>query len=52
MKILLIQNDANRWAATLRAEALKKQWVNDEVDIAYARNLPDGDKYEDRKSVV
>ena len=46
MKILLIQNDANRWAATLRAEALKKQWVNDEVDIAYARNLPDGDKYD------
>ena len=46
MKILLVQNDANRWATTLRAEALKKQWLDDEVDISNAKNLPAGDKYD------
>jgi len=46
MRILLIHRDKNRWAATLRAEALKKQWLDDEVDITYASNLPSGDKYD------
>jgi len=46
MKILLVHRDKNRWATTLRAEALKKQWVDDEVDITYASNLPAGDKYD------
>lgn len=36
-----------RWADTFRAEELKKQWIDDEVDIASAlEGLPDGDKYD------
>jgi len=46
MKILLIHNDKFRWATTLRAEALKRQWVNDEVDIVYAKNLLNGNQYD------
>jgi len=33
MKILLLHGDRYPWASTRRAEALKKEWVNDEVDI-------------------
>src|SRR3990167_341741 len=33
MKILLLHGDKYPWASTHRAEALKKEWINDEVDI-------------------
>lgn len=46
MRILLVHADKFPWATTFRAEALKKQWKDDEVDIAYFKNLPDGDKYD------
>lgn len=46
MKILLVHNDKYPWAATFRAEALKKEWVEDDVDIVHYSNLPDGDKYD------
>jgi len=46
MKILLIHADRHPWATTHRAECLKKEWIEDEVDIAYIKNLPDGDKYD------
>ena len=46
MKILLVYNDKIKWAAYNRAEALKAQWVDDEVDIVHASNLPDGDNYD------
>lgn len=46
MKILLVHADKFPWATTRRAETLKKEWVNDEVDIAYFKNLPNGDKYD------
>jgi len=35
-----------RWADTFRAEELKKQWVDDEVDIVNRWNLPDGEPYD------
>ena len=43
--ILLIHADKHPWATTRRAEALKREW-GDEVDIAYYKSLPDGDKYD------
>jgi len=46
MKILLLHNDKYPWATTQRAEALKREWTLDDVDIAYAKELPDGDKYD------
>jgi len=46
MKILLIHHDKKPWASYRRAESLKKEWVNNEVDIAYFKDLPDGDKYD------
>jgi len=46
MKILLIHADRFPWATTHRAEALKREWSEDEVDIAYIKNLPNGDKYD------
>lgn len=46
MRILLVHADKYRWATTYRAEALKKQWKEDDVDIAYFRNLPDGEVYD------
>jgi len=46
MKILLVHNDKYPWAATHRAEALALEWAKDEVDIAYAKTLPGGDKYD------
>ena len=46
MRILLIHADSFPWATQHRAETLKKEWVDDEVEIAYFRNLPDGDKYD------
>ena len=46
MKILLIHADRFPWATTHRAEAIKKELTEDEVDIAYFKNLPDGDKYD------
>jgi len=46
MKILLIHADRNPWATTHRAEALKQEWSEDEVDIAYFKHLPNGDKYD------
>lgn len=46
MQILLVHADKIPWATTTRAEALKKRWVDDEVDIAYFKNLPDGEKYD------
>lgn len=33
MKILLLHGDKYPWASTRRAEALKKEWTNDKVDI-------------------
>jgi glycosyltransferase involved in cell wall biosynthesis len=46
-KILLVHADRkNRWATQSRAEALKSQWVDDEVDIAERDNLPDGSNYD------
>jgi hypothetical protein len=46
MKILLVHNDKFLWAASIRAENLKKQWKDDEVDIVNADNLPDGSQYD------
>lgn len=47
MKILLVYiNRHVRWADTFRAEVLKREWVNDEVEMADSRHLPDGDKYD------
>ena len=46
MKILLVHTDPKPWASHHRANALKAQWINDEVDIAYCKELPDGDKYD------
>lgn len=46
MRILLVHQDKYKWAANIRAEALKKEWINDEVDIAYFKDLPDGEKYD------
>ena len=46
MKILLVHADKFPWATTNRAEALKREWIEDEVEIAYRDNLPDGDKYD------
>lgn len=46
MKILLLHADKSPWATFRRAEYLKKEWVNDEVDIAYFKDLPNGDKYD------
>jgi len=33
MRILLLHGDRYPWASTRRAEALKKEWINDKVDI-------------------
>uniref|UniRef100_A0A6M3K6G2 Putative glycosyltransferase n=1 Tax=viral metagenome TaxID=1070528 RepID=A0A6M3K6G2_9ZZZZ len=46
MRILLIHRDRYPWATTQRAQSLKREWVKDEVDIAYAKELPNGDKYD------
>lgn len=46
MKILLVHADGFKWATQVRAEAFKKRWTNDEVDIVYRDNLPSGDKYD------
>ena len=46
MKILLVTNNKIRWTDVFRAEALKKYWSDDEVDITNRWNLPDGDKYD------
>lgn len=46
MKILLVHQDKHPWATTRRAEALKREWKNDEVDIVYFKDLLDGDKYD------
>lgn len=46
MKILLVHNDKYKWATTIRAEALKIQWINDEVEIVHSSELPNGDKYD------
>lgn len=35
-----------RWADTFRAEYLKREWKDDEVDIVNADTLPDGEKYD------
>ena len=35
-----------RWADNFRCEEFKRQWKNDNVDIVYAGDLPDGDKYD------
>jgi len=45
-KILLVHNNKMRWADVFRAEELKKQWTEDEVDITNTWELPDGDKYD------
>ena len=45
-KILLVHNDSFEWSATIRAEALKKQWYRDKVDIVHSSKLPDGNKYD------
>jgi hypothetical protein len=46
MKILLVHADSFKWATTIRAEALKKEWVNDDVDIVHYKDLPDGTDYD------
>lgn len=46
MKILLVHADKYPWATQRRAEALKREWKDDEVDIVDRWNLPDGDKYD------
>lgn len=47
MKILLVHNNPRiRWADTFRAEYLKREWKDDEVDIIDAEHLPDGEKYD------
>lgn len=46
MKILLVHQDKYPWATTTRANNLKKLWIDDQVDIAYFRNLPDGSNYD------
>jgi len=46
MKILLIHQDKFPWAAHRRALEFKKRWIKDEVDITYAKTIPDGDKYD------
>jgi len=45
-KILLVNNNKMRWADVFRAEAFKREWKDDEVDIVNRWNLPDGDKYD------
>lgn len=46
IKILLVHADKTPWATTYRANELKKRLTEDEVDIAYFKDLPDGDKYD------
>ena len=46
MKILLVHADKTPWATQRRAEALKREWKDDEVDIAYLKDLPDGEPYD------
>ncbi len=46
MKILIIHADKFPWATFYRAEALKKQWSNDWVDIVDRWHLPDGKEYD------
>lgn len=46
MRILLVHADRFPWATTHRANALKKQWSQDEVDIAHFQNLPNGDNFD------
>jgi len=46
MKILLVTNNRMRWADVFRAEALKKEWTDDEVTIINRWNLPDGNDYD------
>lgn len=46
MRILLVHPDKYPWATTYRAQAFKKLWNEDEVDIAFFKNLPDGEPYD------
>jgi glycosyltransferase involved in cell wall biosynthesis len=46
MKILFVHADKVPWATTQRAEYLKKELVDDEVDICYYKNLPNGEQYD------
>jgi len=46
MKILLVHIDKYSWAATHRAEALRKEWTEDEVHIFHYDNLSGGDYYD------
>src|SRR5579859_4089282 len=46
MRILLVHPDKYKWSTTIRAEALKREWAKDEVDIAYFKKLPGGEKYD------
>jgi len=47
LKILLVHNNPRmRWADTFRAEYLKREWKDDEVDIADSEHLPDGEPYD------
>ena len=46
MKILLVHADKKPWATQRRAEALKREWKDDEVDTVDRWNLPDGDPYD------
>ena len=45
-RILLVHADKNPWATQRRAEALKREWKDDEVDIVDRWNLPDGEPYD------
>jgi len=46
VKILLVHADKKPWATQRRAEALKREWKDDEVDTVDRWNLPDGDPYD------
>ena len=46
MKILLVHYDKHPWATTRRAQALKREWVEDRVDIAHYNDIPNGNKYD------
>lgn len=46
MKICLVHADKYPWATQRRAEALRREWKDDEVDIVDRWHLPDGDKYD------
>ena len=47
MKILLVHNDKYYpWATTRRAQALKREWVKDKVDIVHFNDILDGKDYD------